>query len=192
MSAQKVVIVGTLHVVDEPSNPPGIWGGNDPFPGYGLPGRPPGIWGGAPIPVPTPPIFYPPGIWGGGNEPFPGYGLPGRPPGIWPGGTPTHPIVIPPGIWGGGNEPMPTPPISGIPGLPGYEPPKPGEKPDGGNPLPPAVGVPIDGKLVFVPGYGWVFIPSGPRPVPPSHPDHTLPGDLPHVEHPIEKPTLKK
>lgn len=69
-------IVGTLTQI-----PPQIWGGgNEPFPGYGLPGEPPGTWGGS-------------------GEPFPGWGLPGQPPGIW-GPTdpfPEHPMVPPPG-----------------------------------------------------------------------------------------------
>ena len=85
--------------------PPGIWGPTDPRPGWGLPGPQP------PPGVPTHPIYYPPGIWGP-TDPRPGWGLPEP-----------QPPQQPPGIWGGGNEPFPTPPISGIPGLPGYEPP---------------------------------------------------------------------
>ena len=52
--------------------------------------RPPG--------VPTHPIFYPPGIWGGSNEPFPTPPIANVPgvPGYRPPGVPTHPIVIPP------------------------------------------------------------------------------------------------
>lgn len=61
-------------------------------PGYGVP-APPG--------VPTHPIYYPPGIWGGANQPFPtppiyhpghpDHGKPSHP--IAPGGeVPTHPM----------------------------------------------------------------------------------------------------
>lgn len=96
-----------------------------PPPGGGG-GAPPGIWG-PPGPWPSPPIQLPPG-WGSGN---------------------------PPGIWGGGGVPMPTPPISNVPGAPGYQPPQGGhpEHPiyyppgiwGGGNvpmPSPPIAGVP--------------------------------------------------
>jgi hypothetical protein len=82
------------HPIAPGGRPPGIWGGNDPFPGYGLPPGY-GIWpspGYPAHPLPGPP----PGYWGGSSEPFPGYGLPGGgPPSVW-GGTPAHPIVIPP------------------------------------------------------------------------------------------------
>lgn len=92
--------------------------------------------GGGPIIPPA----QPPGIWGGGNEPFPT--------------PPIHlPPTNPPIIWGGGNEPFPTPPIV-IPPTP------PVNLPPGGTPLPPAVGVPIEGHIVFIPGYGWVFVPK--------------------------------
>lgn len=127
--------------------------------------------------VPTHPIYLPPGIWGGGNEPFP------TPPIHIPGpGRPEHPIYNPPSIWGP-TDPRPTHPISGIPGLPGYEPPQqPPNLPPGGTPIPPAVNVPIDGKLVWIPGYGWTFIPDGALKPPTNgdepHVDHTLPGDL--------------
>src|SRR4249919_302162 len=105
--------------------------GHQPYPDQGLPGwqprpdqglppgqggrpthpiyQPPGIWGGGNVPMPNPPIYFPPpggqpplGIWGP-TDPRPGYGLPGsqpRPdqglPGQQP--KPTHPIVIPPGL----------------------------------------------------------------------------------------------
>ena len=187
-----------IHIPPPSSNPPGIWGGgNQPFPTppINLPpsGSPPGTWGGAGQPFPTPPINIPgnpPGIWGGAGQPFPTppINIPGQPPGIWGGGNqpfptppinipgpgqPTHPIYNPPGIWGGGNVPMPSPPI--------YLPPE-ISLPPGGTPIPPAANVPIDGKLVFVPGYGWMFIPDGAstgtgEDVP--HVDNTLPGDLP-------------
>jgi hypothetical protein len=88
-----------------------------------------GIWGGAPLPVPTPPIYYPPS---GGGAP----GVPTHP--IYNPGVPTHPIVTPPpgfpshpiaepplGIWGGAPLPVPTPPIAmpQPPVDPGYSPP---------------------------------------------------------------------
>jgi hypothetical protein len=114
------------------------------------PGGPPlGIWGGAPLPTPTPPIYYPPypstgpgfpthpiapggpplGIWGGPPL-YPDQGLPGWQP------RPSHPIAPggrPPGIWGGpplypdqglpGPQPIPTPPIYLPPGtIPGAKP----------------------------------------------------------------------
>ena len=49
-----------------PGDPPGIWGPNDPRPGWGLPGQPPGIWGpndprpSHPIVIPKPPVDPPP------------------------------------------------------------------------------------------------------------------------------------
>lgn len=170
--------------------PPGIWGPTDPRPSNpiaNVPGisnpNPPG-WGARP----EHPIYYPPGIWGP-TDPRPGWGLPGQPPGIWGGGNqpfPTPPIHLPPGvgsgnppiIWGGGNVPMPTPPIhlgpggevGGPPGIWGPNDPRPGwglpdtpDKPNlppGGTPIPPSVGVPIEGYVVFVPGQGWVFVPK--------------------------------
>lgn len=156
---KQVIIVGTMTVEgDASSQPPQIWGGgNQPFPtppihlGPGG-GNPPGIWGGGNVPMPSPPIYLPPNLGGGGGT----------------------------GIWGP-NDPRPSNPISGIPGLPGYEPPQGGGgHPGGGTPLPPAVNVPIDGKLVFVPGYGWMFIPDR----------HEGGGkeDRPHPEHPIQMP----
>ena len=141
---------------------------------------------------PEHPIYYPPHIWGP-NDP-----------------RPTPPIYLPPNLPGGGTgiwgptDPRPTNPISGIPGLPGGpgdNPPTNPGFPPGGSPVPPAALVPIDGKLVFIPGYGWMFIPDamvppGPPgdkpPVSGAHPDHTLPGDLPHPAHPIELPGGEK
>lgn len=84
---------------DRPSHPiyypPGIWGPNDPRPGYGLPEGGPG---------------RPPGTWGGANEPFPGYGLPGQPPTAGQGpGFPTPPIVIV------GDGAVVAPPAAGVP-----------------------------------------------------------------------------
>jgi hypothetical protein len=81
-----------------PGQPPGIWGGapigpNPPYPDQGLPGKPPGIWGGGNMPVPTPPIYLPPGTIPGAKPEHPIY----IPPSIWPSpGVPTHPIVLPP------------------------------------------------------------------------------------------------
>src|SRR5215831_8973228 len=78
-------------------------GGQPGFPTHPiyLPGQPAhpivepplGIWGGAPIPVPTPPIYYPP------QQPPTGGG-----------GRPEHPIYQPPVI-SGPPGPWPTPPI---------------------------------------------------------------------------------
>lgn len=91
-----------------PGQPPGIWGGAPPYVDIGGPGsqphpshpiapggRPPGIWGGGNVPMPTPPIYLPPGS-------VPGLGLKPEqpiyiPPSIWPSpGVPTHPIALPP------------------------------------------------------------------------------------------------
>lgn len=145
---------------EQPPQPPlGIWGPTDPRPTPPIywPGFPGGGGGGG--------GQQPPGIWG----PLPGF--PTNPIPIYPGGTPN-----PPGIWGGGNVPMPTPPIqlppwmisggqppgiwgplpgfpsnpiSGIPGLPGYEPPKPGEQP----PAPP-----LEMKVGWTAQTGWVVV----------------------------------
>jgi hypothetical protein len=94
-----------------PGAPPGVW----PSPGHPAHpiapgGRPPGIWGGAPPyvdiggpgaqPIPTPPIYLPPGTIPGHPE-HPIY----IPPGIWPNpGVPTHPIALPPA--GSGEKPQ--------------------------------------------------------------------------------------
>lgn len=148
------------------------------------------IWGGGNEPMPTPPIVIPPDAIEPGvpTHPiyipvFPAHPIVIPPDSIAPGvpthpivlpppipthpivippdavapGVPTHPIYLPPGIWGP-TDPRPSNPIAGIPGLPGYTPPV---LPPGGTPLPPAVNVPVEGKLVFVPGYGWIFVPSG-------------------------------
>jgi hypothetical protein len=82
------------HPIAPGGPPPGIW----PSPGYPAhpiaPGGPPlGIWGGAPVPVPRPPIYLPPGSIPGLKPEHPIY----IPPSIWPSpGVPTHPIVLPP------------------------------------------------------------------------------------------------
>ncbi|HZM25812.1 MAG TPA: hypothetical protein VFB89_00465 [Gemmatimonadales bacterium] len=98
------------HPIAPGGPPPGIW----PSPGHPAHpiapgGRPPGIWGGAPSypdqglpgpqPIPTPPIYLPPGTIPGHPE-HPIY----IPPSIWPSpGVPTHPIVLPPA--GSGEKP---------------------------------------------------------------------------------------
>jgi hypothetical protein len=83
------------HPIAPGGPPPGIW----PSPGH--PAHPiapgggggEGIWGGGNMPVPTPPIYLPPGSLPGLKPEHPIY----IPPSIWPSpGVPTHPIVIPP------------------------------------------------------------------------------------------------
>lgn len=211
MPTRQVHIVG-LMTWDEPSAgvptppiyyPPGIWGPTDPRPGWGLPGPPPvisgppGPWPSPPIHLPAPPpiISGPPGPW-----PSPPIHLPPTAP---PGAHPMPPIYYPPGIWGP-TDPRPglgpVPPQPGIGGPPGPWPSPPihlppQQPPSGGTPLPPAAGVPIDGKLVWIPGYGWTFIPAGagaPAPpdgptVPPQPP--TGPPQPPGVTNPIQ-PTV--
>ena len=100
MPGRQVVIIGEVY---DPTLSAGM-----PLP----PGSPPGIWGGAPIPWPTPPIYYPP------SAPVdPGYGIPGPP---YP-PHPAHPIVpgSPPGIWGGPIKPG-DPSWEGQPGQPAH------------------------------------------------------------------------
>lgn len=66
----------------------------------------------------------------------------------------------PPGIWGP-TDPRPGNPISGIPGLPGYEPP--GNPPEITNP-------PVAWKAIWTPSEGWVAVgvvnPELPHPTP--------------------------
>jgi protein LSM14 len=89
------------HPIAPGGQPPGIW----PSPGHPAHpiapgGRPPGIWGGGGMPVPTPPIYLPPGSLPGLKPEHPIY----IPPSIWPSpGVPTHPIVLPPE--GSGDKP---------------------------------------------------------------------------------------
>lgn len=74
----------------------------------------------------------------------------------------------PPGTWGGANEPFPTPPISNVPGVPGYRPPGdpptiwpgPGDPDFPGGPKPPEpVQPPISWKAVWAgPSNGWVVV----------------------------------
>ena len=78
--------------------PPGYWGGVAPpwvdntLPGGGG-GKPPGIWGGGNVPMPTPPIYLPPGTLPDVKPEHPIY----IPPSSGVPGVPTHPIVLPPG-----------------------------------------------------------------------------------------------
>lgn len=151
-------------------------------PGFGVPGwpahpiapggQPPGIWGGAPIPWPTPPIYYPPvnppGIWGGGNVPMPTppiYLPPGKPPGIW-GGPPLYPDI-------GGPGPQPSPGWPPVVMPPIYYP------PGGGGGSPPGIWGPTDPR----PSHPIVIpIPPGEKPpepgngLSPSHPIY-IPGE---------------
>jgi hypothetical protein len=79
------------HPIAPGGRPPGIWGGPPLYPDQGLPG---------PQPIPTPPIYLPPGTIPGAKPEHPIY----IPPTIWPSpGVPTHPIVIPPP--GSGEKP---------------------------------------------------------------------------------------
>ena len=151
--------------------------------------------------TPTPPIHYPPGIWGP-TDPRPGWGLPEQPPGIWgptdprpgwglPGQPPGQPGGQPPGIWGptdprpghglpptppdiwGPNDPFPTPPIV-IPGQP------PSKPPDNSLPAPPSG---MAKAYVFVPAYGWTwaYVPAAAAANPPKV-DNTLPQAPPHAQ----------
>jgi hypothetical protein len=62
-----------------------------------------------------------------------------------------------------------------------------GPMPGGGAPVDPGYGIDIG---LGVPSHPIVLPPDPTQPLPPSgaHPDHTLPGDLPHPEHPIVLP----
>jgi hypothetical protein len=136
------------------------------------PQPPLGIWG---------PPDMPPGFWGGGMGP----GVKPQP----PGGT-----QPPLGIWGP-TDPRPGHPISGIPGLPGYEPPTggpgPGPSPGPGvqalvlpippsdPPTPPPAGIAPGSTQVMIwfgpgtkPAAAWVapYPSQGPVPPPESAP----------------------
>jgi hypothetical protein len=102
------------HPIAPGGQPPGYWGGvappwvdntlpgSQPHPSHPIApgGRPPGIWGGGNVPMPTPPIYLPPGTIPGAKPEHPIY----IPPSIWPSpGVPTHPIVLPPP--GSGEKP---------------------------------------------------------------------------------------
>jgi hypothetical protein len=80
------------HPIAPGGPPPGIWP-PPVYPDQGLPQPPLGIWGGGNAPMPTPPIYLPPGTIPGLKPEHPIY----IPPSIWPNpGVPTHPIVLPP------------------------------------------------------------------------------------------------
>jgi hypothetical protein len=89
------------HPIAPGGPPPVVW----PGPGYPAhpiaPGGPPlGIWGGGNVPMPTPPIYLPPGTLPGVKPEQPIY----IPPSIWPPpGVPSHPIALPPE--GSGEKP---------------------------------------------------------------------------------------
>jgi hypothetical protein len=83
------------HPIAPGGRPPGIWGGAPPYPDQGLPGGGgggTGIWGGGNVPMPTPPIYLPPGTIPGLKPEHPIY----IPPSVGVPGFPTHPIVLPP------------------------------------------------------------------------------------------------
>jgi hypothetical protein len=155
-------------------------------------GEPPlGIWGGAPLPVPTPPIYYPEpplGIWPSPGHPAHPIVLPpdnpGEPPNvIWPSpGHPAHPIAPgepPLGIWGGAPLPVPTPPIYWPPII--WPQPPEGGPPiaiDPGHPEHPIVLPPIDAKpehpiVIPLPPEIW------PKPGVPTHPIVIPPDETP-------------
>ena len=139
MSAIEITISGVLYDKLSRTTRPVVLIGEASYTGLGV--------GGGPIdPGPGGPVH----IWGP-TDPRPGVGpiIPGGPGG---GG--------PPGIWGP-NDPRPSNPISGIPGLPGYEPGPPTEPPPAGvKPPPPG------GGWGFHPEYGWGYFPgtSGAQP----------------------------
>lgn len=109
-------VVGGGPIVPPPAgSPPGIWGGNDPYPTPPI-AFPPGWVGGVP---PKPPGGSPPSVWPNppeGTAPIPGHPIalpgdpwwpsdpapvippPGSPPTVLPGTTPVHPITPPPAI----------------------------------------------------------------------------------------------
>jgi hypothetical protein len=113
-----------------------------------MPGGPPlGIWGGAPLPVPTPPIYYPPV--------FPAHPIAGPP--EW-GHQPAHPIVLPPlppSVPGVPTHPIVIPP-PGYPAHPIALPPP----PEGTKPPPP------DGGWGYHPDFGWGYFPPQTEPGP--------------------------
>jgi hypothetical protein len=143
----------------------------------------------APGGEPTPPIYYPPGIWPPG---FPTHPIApgGPPPGIWPGpGYPAHPIAPggpPPVIWPGPG--YPAPPI--------YYPPYPSQPPFPTPPIniggPPPWGIPLPPGIWPSPGYpAHPIAPGGPPPSVwpgPGRPDQGLPGAQPGVDNPVNRP----
>jgi hypothetical protein len=83
------------HPIAPGGPPPGYWGGvAPPLPTHPIApgGQPPGIWGGGNVPMPTPPIYLPPGSIPGAKPEHPIY----IPPSSGVPGVPTHPIVLPP------------------------------------------------------------------------------------------------
>jgi hypothetical protein len=148
MATKQVLIVGTM-TWDE-----GADSGNVPAHPIVLPpAQPPGIWGGAPLPVPTPPIYYPPVFPAHPIAP-PGSGNVPMPPIYYPPVFPAHPIAPPGpplGIWG-------PPTIGHHPAHP-IAPGGPGEPPasSGGH-----------WEWVWTPGGGWSpgWVP-GDKPTPP-------------------------
>jgi hypothetical protein len=172
MGSRQVTIQGVMTWEDA---------GAPVFPTHPIaPGGPPlGIWGGAPLPTPTPPIYYPPGV----NVPvFPTHPIaPGGPPlGIWGGAplpVPTPPIYYPPS--GGGQPPYPStgPGFPTHPIAPGGPPPEVGWTPPGTLPSHPISG---GGYVIgWHPYFGYVVIPIGGAPPPSSG------GAPPEVSHPI-------
>jgi hypothetical protein len=101
------------HPIAPGGPPPGYWGGvAPPYPDQGLPGQQPGIWPSPGHPThPIAPGGAPPGIWGGGNVPMPTPPI-YLPPGTLPGTKPEHPIYIPPssGVPGVPSHPIVLPP----------------------------------------------------------------------------------
>lgn len=194
------------HPIAPGGHPPplGIWGGGGVgnYPDAGFPGPQPGgpvhIWGGAPPYVdiggpgpqpfpgrPTQPIYYPPGIWGGGNVPMPNppiYMPPTRPPGIWGGGgVGNYPDAGFPGpqpggpthIWGGPWQPPYPSQGPGFPTNPIVIPP--GDIPEG------PVGDDEMVIVIFVPGIGYKMA------VVPKPPE--VPGYNPPTGPSTERPT---
>ena len=194
MPSKQVTIQGVLTWEEGslPGEPPSIW----PSPGHPahpIAPTPPGIWGGGNVPMPSPPIYLPPGSLGPGVPAHPIVIPTPPPPGIWPSpGHPAHPIQPvppgqPPGIWGPPG-PWPTPPI--------HLPPTGG---DGGGGQPPGVwppgsGIdmlsqPISGGGYIIgwhPALGYVWMPLGGASGPPGGGNGGGGGE--HPAHPIELP----
>ena len=177
--------------VQAPAVPPG---GGPPVVSPPLPGGVPPVGGYPSFPAPlpggpvvSPPIYYPPGIWGPTDpRPTPPIYFPPTPPtqpvppvGVWPSPgplpIPTPPIYYPPtqpvppvGIWPSpGPLPIPTPPIYYPPVV--WPTPPVGEvPPDGGEGGGEAPQRPIDWKVAWSPATGWIVVgvPSGEHPTP--------------------------
>jgi len=82
------VVSPPIYYPPEISGPPGPW----PQPPFHPGGPPLGIWGGGNVPMPTPPIYLPPGTIPGLKPEHPIY----IPPSGGVPGVPAHPIVLPP------------------------------------------------------------------------------------------------